>query len=210
MTRTRRFAPALLLAAVAFTLAAAPASRAQDPKIPFERYTLPNGLEVILIEDHSVPLVRVDVWYHVGSGDEVPGKSGFAHLFEHMMFQGTKNTGEDKHFEVLQDDRRHRRQRLHQPQPHQLLRGRCPANQLETALWLESERMGYLPETITEKSLANQREVVRNERRQSYDNVPYGQGAVRRQRAALPRGAPLPLPHHRPPRGPRGRHARTT
>src|SRR5438105_827369 len=93
------------LAAIAL-LAAAPAVRADDaaqadPKITFERYTLDNGLEVILAPDPSVPLVAVNVWYHVGSGYEVPGKSGFAHLFEHMLFQGSKNVGEDKHFEIL-------------------------------------------------------------------------------------------------------------
>ena len=95
-----------------------------DPKITFKKYTLPNGLEVILHQDKTVPLVAVNLWYHVGSGDEVPGKSGFAHLFEHMMFQGTKNTGEDKHFEILQQIGELRLQRLHEPEPHQLLRGR--------------------------------------------------------------------------------------
>src|SRR5438128_1983487 len=78
-----------------------PAHGQVDPKIEFETYKLPNGLEVILAPDRTAPLVAVNVWYHVGSGDEVPGKSGFAHLFEHMMFQGSKNVGTDRHFEIL-------------------------------------------------------------------------------------------------------------
>src|SRR5687767_7663398 len=81
--------------------APAAASQNQDPKVEFERYKLDNGLEVILHQDNSIPLVAVDVWYHVGAGDEVPGRSGFAHLFEHMLFQGSKHVGEDKHFEIL-------------------------------------------------------------------------------------------------------------
>jgi predicted Zn-dependent peptidase len=147
-------------------------AHADDPKIQFEKYRLANGLEVILAPDPSQPLVAVNVWYHVGSGNEVRGKSGFAHLFEHMMFQGTKNTGVDQHFPVLRKigaseingttntDRTNYFETV-------------PANQLETALWLESERMGHLLDALDAKQLANQIDVVRNERRQSYDNVPY-------------------------------------
>jgi zinc protease len=144
-----------------------------DPKLQLEKYLLENGLEVILHPDKTVPLAYVSVWYHVGSGEETPGKSGFAHLFEHMMFQGSKHVGEDKHFEVLQKigsavingststDRTNYFEQV-------------PAHQLETALWLESDRLGYMLPLLNEKSLANQREVVRNERRQRVDNVPYG------------------------------------
>jgi zinc protease len=144
-----------------------------DPKLQLERYLLDNGLEVILHPDKTVPLAYVSVWYHVGSGEETPGKSGFAHLFEHMMFQGSKHVGEDKHFEVLQKigsavingstntDRTNYFEQV-------------PAHQLEAALWLESDRLGYMLPLLNEKSLANQREVVRNERRQRVDNVPYG------------------------------------
>jgi zinc protease len=162
---------------------------APDPKIPFERYTLDNGLEVILIQDNRIPVAFVTVWYHVGSGDETVGRSGFAHLFEHMMFQGTKNTGEDKHFEILKSigvsnvngttntDRTNYFEQV-------------PSNQLETALWLESERMGYLLPEVTEKSLANQIDVVRNERRQSYDNRPYGLSDLALSDALYPEGHP--------------------
>ncbi len=144
-----------------------------DPKLPIERYQLDNGLEVILHPDRTVPLTYVSVWYHVGSGEETPGKSGFAHLFEHMMFQGSKHVGEDRHFEVLRKigsavingstntDRTNYFEQV-------------PSHQLESALWLESDRLGYMLPLLNEKSLANQRDVVRNERRQRVDNVPYG------------------------------------
>jgi zinc protease len=160
---------------VCLLLFGADAARAAegDPSLKVERYKLENGLEVILHPDHTVPLAYVSVWYHVASGDEVPGKSGFAHLFEHMMFQGSRHVGEDKHFEILRQigasevngttntDRTNYFQQV-------------PSHQLEVALWLESDRMGYMLPLLTQKSLDNQREVVRNERRQRYDNVPYG------------------------------------
>ena len=100
-------------------------ARASDlPQIAFEKYTLANGLEVILHEDHRMPEVAVDVWYKVGSRDEEPGRTGFAHLFEHVMFQGSKHVPEDKHFEYLQKAGASQRQRLDLARPHQLLRGR--------------------------------------------------------------------------------------
>jgi zinc protease len=142
-------------------------------QLPHERFRLANGLEVILAPDRSIPLVAVDVWYHVGSGDETVGRSGFAHLFEHMMFQGSKHTGEDAHFDTLR--------RIGASQVNGTTNSdrtnyfeQVPANQIETALWLESDRMGWLLDLLNQKSLDNQREVVRNERRQRYDNVPYG------------------------------------
>ncbi|MBA3707861.1 MAG: insulinase family protein [Planctomycetes bacterium] len=155
-------------------LAAAHASASDDVlALPFETYRLANGMQVILHQDRAVPLVAVDVWYHVGSGDEVPGKSGFAHLFEHMMFQGAIHIGEDAHFEVLKriggtginGSTTYDRTNYYEV---------VPAHQLETALWLESDRMGYMLPVLTQKSLSNQRDVVRNERRQSYDTQPYG------------------------------------
>ncbi len=144
-----------------------------DPILNYELYQLDNGLTVILLPDRDMPLAVVDVWYHVGSFDETAGKSGFAHLFEHMLFQGSKNVGEDRHFEILKNigasqvngttstDRTNYFEQV-------------PANELETALWLESDRMGFLLPLVTEKSLHNQIDVVRNERRQRVDNAPYG------------------------------------
>jgi predicted Zn-dependent peptidase len=139
--------------------------------------------------DPRTPIVFVDVWYHVGSGDEVVGKSGFAHLFEHMMFQGTKNTGSDRHFNILTEigasnvngsTNTNRTNYFEQ----------IPSNQLETALWLESERMGYLLDNLTADSLKNQIDVVRNERRQNYDNVPYMPSMLRMFQEMFPEGHP--------------------
>jgi zinc protease len=143
------------------------------PKIQFEKYTLPNGLEVILSQDHRLPIVAVNLWYHVGPANEVAGRTGFAHLFEHLMFQGSKHTPPDSHFAMLEAagatgingttdyDRTNYFETV-------------PGNRLELALWIESDRMGYLLDTIDDKGFANQQDVVRNERRQSVENRPYG------------------------------------
>ncbi|MDQ3336233.1 MAG: insulinase family protein [Myxococcota bacterium] len=165
------------------------AAQPADPKVVFERYTLPNGLEVILSPDKNVPLVAVSVWYHVGSGYEVYGKSGFAHLFEHMVFQGSKHVGDDKHFTVLKtigSENVNGTTNMDRTNYYEVV----PSNQLETALWLESDRMGYLLEKLTAKSLANQIDVVRNERRQRYDNVPYGKTRFAMLAALYPEGHP--------------------
>jgi zinc protease len=168
---------------------APPPEASADPVIRHERYQLPNGLEVILVPDSSVPLVAVSVWYHVGSGSENHGKSGFAHLFEHMLFQGSKNVGADKHFEILRKI------------GSSLVNGTTnadrtnyfevvPSNQLEAALWLESDRMSHLLPLLTEESFRNQVDVVRNERRQRYDNVPYGKTRFALAAALFPEGHP--------------------
>ena len=167
----------------------APAGGGAGLDLPFERYELDNGLEVILHQDRSAPLVAVNIWYHVGSGDETPGKSGFAHLFEHMMFQGSKHVGEDRHFDILREiggtgvngttnsDRTNYFETV-------------PTHEVEVALWLESDRMGYMLDLLNEESLANQRDVVRNERRQRYDNVPYGKERFAVAAALYPEGHP--------------------
>ena len=141
------------------------------PPIKVTEFTLANGLRVILHEDHSTPIVAVNIWYHVGSKNEVPGRTGFAHLFEHMMFQGSEHYDKD-YFGPLQEaggtlngstntDRTNYWEVV-------------PSNFLELALWLESDRMGFLPDAMTEEKLNNQRDVVKNEKRQNYDNRPYG------------------------------------
>jgi zinc protease len=164
----------LATAAVAVPPAPAAAAAADLPQLPFEKYTLPNGLEVILHEDHRMPEVAVDVWYKVGARDEAPGRTGFAHLFEHVMFQGTKHIAEDKHFEYLQKagasgvngSTSHDRTNYYEV---------VPSNQLELALWLESDRMGFLLDRVGFKeTIDNQRDVVKNERRQRYENRPMG------------------------------------
>jgi zinc protease len=159
------------------------------PKLDIEKYTLPNGLEVILSEDHRVPLVGVDLWYHVGPANEPPGRTGFAHLFEHMMFQGSKHIDNDAHFRLLAGagatgingttdfDRTNYFETM-------------PSNQLELALWLESDRMGYLLETVDQAKLSNQQDVVRNERRQSTENRPYGIAEEAMIQMLFPKGHP--------------------
>src|SRR6202789_3487511 len=155
-------------------LAAEPSqAKAHAPEIKYERYKLSNGLEVLLHEDHKLPIVAVDIWYHVGPVKERAGRTGLAHLFEHMMFEGSKHVGEKAHIKYLEAagatdingttnfDRTNYFETV-------------PANQLETALWLESDRMGFLLDTLDRKLLTNQRDVVRNERRQSVEGRPYG------------------------------------
>jgi zinc protease len=164
-------------------------AHADDPKLAFEKYTLPNGLEVILAPDPSIPLVAVNVWYHVGSGYEVPGRSGFAHLFEHMMFQGSKNVGNDQHFPLLRKlgaDEVNGTTSSDRTNYYEVV----PSNQLATGLWLESDRMGHLLDVLDKDSLANQIDVVRNERRQRYDNSPYNVARFALQAALYPEGHP--------------------
>jgi len=140
--------------------------------IPYEKYRLPNGLTVIVHEDHSDPVAHVDVTYHVGSAREEIGKSGFAHFFEHMMFQGSDNVGDDQHFKLVtasggslngttNSDRTNYFQTV-------------PSNQLEKMLWLEADRMGFLLDAVTQQKFENQRSTVKNERGERVDNVPYG------------------------------------
>ena len=160
-------------------------------RISFEKLTLSNGLDVILHRDRSLPLVSVNVWYHVGSKDEQPGKTGFAHLFEHLMFEGTKHH-DSSHFGPLQEvgatlngstttDRTNYWENV-------------PSNYLELALWLEADRMGFLLEALDQKRLDIQRDVVKNERRQSYENRPYGLASLELQEATYP----SPHPYHWP------------
>jgi zinc protease len=159
--------------------------------IPYEKYTLKNGLEVILSVDRKLPVVAVNLWYHVGAFHESPGRTGFAHLFEHMMFQGSKNVEDDVHISLLEQlgatdlngttnfDRTNYFQTV-------------PSNHLETALWLESDRMGFLLDTLSQEKLATQQEVVKNERRQGTEAAPYGIAREKLWHALFP----LPHPYH--------------
>jgi zinc protease len=178
-----------ILLLLALVIAPGGVASADAPKIQLERYKLANGLEVMLVPDKTVPLVAVNVWYHVGSGHETPGKSGFAHLFEHMLFQGSSHVGNDRHFEVLKNiggDSVNGTTNLDRTNYFEVV----PSNQLETALWLESDRMAYMLPKLTQVSLDNQIEVVRNERRQRYDNVPYGAARFALYEALYPVGHP--------------------
>jgi zinc protease len=169
----RLLALALTLLSVSAPVAQQRVAPSDIPRLPFDNYTLPNGLEIILSQDKRLPMVAVNLWYHVGPANEAAGRTGFAHLFEHMMFQSSKHVPQDAHFRLLEGagasdingttdyDRTNYFETL-------------PSNQLELALWLESDRMGYLLDQIDVASLANQQDVVRNERRQSVENQPYG------------------------------------
>ncbi|MGK3965979.1 M16 family metallopeptidase [Sorangium sp. So ce118] len=153
--------------------AAAPASASVSVMIPVEKYTLQNGLEVVLHEDRRTPVVAVNVWYHVGSKDEPKGKNGFAHLFEHLMFQGSKNVGEDMFFKYLERAGASERNGTTNADRTNYFET-VPANELALVLWLESDRMGWLLDHANEETFASQRNVVKNERRQNYENAPYG------------------------------------
>ena len=143
------------------------------PRIAFEKYELPNGLDVILVEDKKLPVVAVNVWYHVGPANEAPGLTGFAHLFEHMMFAGTRHAPRglvDKLMEGAGATDSNGTTDFDRTNYFDTV----PANQLELALWAHSDRMGYLLDVLDQTALANQQDVVRNERRQAVENRPYG------------------------------------
>ena len=140
--------------------------------IPYEKYQLSNGLTLIVHEDHSDPVVHVDVTYHVGSAREEIGKSGFAHFFEHMMFQGSDNVADEEHFKIISEAGGTLNGTTNRDRTNYF--ETMPSNQLETALWLEADRMGFLLDAVTQKKFEVQRETVKNERGQNYDNRPYG------------------------------------
>ena len=148
-----------------------------EHRVHFERHALPNGLRIVLHRDTTLPLVAVNLWYHVGSKLEQPGSTGYAHLLEHLMFQGSQNVGTNDHFRLVQKvggtangstwyDRTNYYEVL-------------PSHHLDLGLWLESDRMGHFLPSVTQEKLDNQREVVINERRQKIDNQPYGRGFER-------------------------------
>ena len=162
------------------------------PSIPVESYTLPNGLQVLLHEDHSTPIVAVNTWYHVGSSNEQVGRTGFAHLFEHIMFMGSQHVpvgafdnwleaaGANNNGSTTQDRTNY----------YEVL----PSNALPLALWLDADRMGWLLPTMDLSKLDLQRDVVKNERRQSYDNVPYGRAYETILAALYPKSHPYSWP----------------
>ncbi len=194
--RLRYFAVSLLcLAAANAGAQAGKPGKSPELRIDYAKETLPNGLTVVYHVDHSTPVAAVLLWYNVGSKMEQPGKTGFAHLFEHMMFKGSKNVADGQHWALLEAaggragadingttswDRTNYFEQI-------------PSNQLELALWLESDRMGTLTETLTQEKLDNQREVVKNERRQSVDNQPYGTWVEKAEELLFPDNHPY---HH--------------
>jgi zinc protease len=162
-----------------------------SPVVSFTDERLPNGLRLIVAEDHLAPVVAVNIWYNVGSKHEVPGKTGFAHLFEHVMFQGSRNVAKAEHIALVQAaggtmngttwlDRTNYFETM-------------PSHQVELALWLEADRMGTLLDALSQENLDNQREVVKNEKRWSYDNRPYGSWSEKLQAHLFPPEHPY---HH--------------
>jgi zinc protease len=156
--------------------------------VPFEKYTLPNGLTVILNVDNSDPIAAVAILFHVGSSREVPGRTGFAHLFEHMMFQKSENVGEDQLFKLIQGAGGTLNGGTNQDNTsyYEVV----PKNALEMVFWLESDRMGYLENTVTKAAFINQQNVVQNEKRQNYDNRPYGYNRMLIAKTLYPQGHP--------------------
>ncbi|KJG16142.1 M16 family metallopeptidase [Photobacterium angustum] len=156
--------------------------------IPYSKYRLANGLTVILSPDHSDPLVNVDVTYHVGSAREQQGKSGFAHFFEHMMFQGSKHVGDQQHFKLITEAGGNLNGSTNRDRTNYF--ETVPANQLEKALWLESDRMGFLLDAVSQRKFEIQRDTVKNERAQNFENRPYGLIYEKMAEALYPRSHP--------------------
>src|SRR4029453_14927313 len=155
--------------------------------IPYTRPTLDNGVDVLIHEDHDCPIVAVNVWYHVGSKNEHPGRTGFAHLFEHLMFEGSEHHDQG-YFHPLQEAGAQLKGPTNADRTNYW--EVVPRNALELALWMESDRMGYLLPALTDAKFENQREVVLNERRQNYENKPYGFAGMALMAALYPHDHP--------------------
>ena len=184
-------AAALVLVALAYPAAAqTPAARAIQ--LPYSEFTLPNGLRVILHEDHSVPMVTVNMWYHVGSAREKEKRTGFAHLFEHLMFMGSGHVKPGEFDEWLEAAGGDNNGSTENDRTNYWIN--VPSTSLELALFLESDRMGYLLDTMTPKTVDAQRDVVKNERRQSVENRPYGTAEVVIGEMLYPAGHPYHWP----------------
>jgi zinc protease len=178
---------------VALLVAGASSAGAQTTlQVPYTYFTLPNGLNVILHEDHSVPLVSINVWYHVGSANERPGRTGFAHLFEHLMFMGSGHVKPGEFDAWLEGAGGNNNGSTSNDRTNYWIN--VPSNALELALFLESDRMGYLLDSMTPQTVDAQRDVVKNERRQSYENRPYGAADLLLYEMLYPKGHPYHWP----------------
>jgi zinc protease len=182
------------IAALAAASAAAQTSPAAAPRlhVPYTQFTLANGLRVILHEDHKVPVVSVNVWYHVGSARERTGRTGFAHLFEHLMFEGSRNVSEGEFDRLLEAAGGENNGSTTGDRTNYYIN--VPSSALELALFLESDRMAYLLDIVTPELVDGQRDVVKNERRQSYENEPYGMASIELDRLLYPEGHPYSWP----------------
>jgi zinc protease len=179
---------------IALLLISAPGLGAQTSKldIPYTQFTLPNGLHVILHEDHTVPLVTVNVWYHVGSAREKPGRTGFAHLFEHLMFMGSAHAKYGDFDKLLEAAGGNNNASTAEDRTNYFID--VPSNGLDLALFLESDRMASLLDAMSPKTVDAQRDVVKNERRESYENAPYGMASIEIAQMLYPQGHPYHWP----------------
>ena len=186
---------ATLFAVAALTISSSAIAQQTAPsriELPYTQFTLPNGLTVILHEDHAVPLVSTNMWYHVGSAREKPGRTGFAHLFEHLMFMGSEHVKPGEFDDLLEGVGGTNNGSTENDRTNYWIN--VPSNALELALFLESDRMGFLLESMTPKTVDAQRDVVKNERRQSYENRPYGQAELLLDELLYPDGHPYHWP----------------
>jgi zinc protease len=186
----RRRILALALALLPAVVAAQ--SPARPLEVPYRQFQLANGLNVILHRDTSVPIVAVNVWYHVGSANERPGRTGFAHLFEHLMFEGSKNVKEGEFDNLLEAAGGDNNGSTSNDRTNYVID--VPSSALELALYLESDRMAYLLDTMSPARVDGQRDVVKNERRQSYENRPYGMASIELDKMLWPAGHPYSWP----------------
>ena len=186
--RRRLLAVALALFPVAVTAQAPP----RLLEVPYQQFRLANGLNVILHRDASVPIATVNVWYHVGSANERPGRTGFAHLFEHLMFEGSKHVKEGEFDTLLEAAGGNNNGSTTNDRTNYVID--VPSNALELALYLESDRMAYLLDTMSPERVNGQRDVVKNERRQSYENRPYGMASIELDKMLWPAGHPYSWP----------------
>jgi zinc protease len=182
----------LLLIAIALVPSPVLAQVPERLTVPFTQFTLPNGLRVVLHEDRSVPVVSVNVWYHVGSGREKPGRTGFAHLFEHLMFEGSGHVKEGDFDNLLEGAGGENNGSTDLDRTNYYIT--VPSSALELALFLESDRMGYLLEAMSPAKVDGQRDVVKNERRQGVENQPYGQAFLTLYKMLFPEGHPYSWP----------------
>jgi zinc protease len=188
----RRRTAILVFALLPVALAAQSPAPAARPDVPYRQFQLANGLNVILHRDPSVPVVAVNVWYHVGSANEKPGRTGFAHLFEHLMFEGSKHVKEGEFDTRLEGAGGNNNGSTSNDRTNYVID--VPSNALELALYLESDRMGYLLDTMTPERVDGQRDVVKNERRQSYENRPYGMASIELDKMLWPATHPYSWP----------------
>ncbi|NBS58695.1 MAG: insulinase family protein, partial [Betaproteobacteria bacterium] len=165
---------------------------ARKLRVPYTLDSLPNGLTLIVHEDHSTPIVTTDVWFHVGSGDEKPGRTGFAHLFEHLMFMGSEHAENPQFDRLLEAAGTNNNGSTTEDRTNYYESG--PSSALPLMLWLEADRMGWLLPTMDKPKVDLQRDVVKNERRQSYENQPYGLVADYEPKLMYPAGHPYSWP----------------